>query len=293
MDLNGRGSLRDLVRPACRLANASRHEIPQSIDIFSVPRAVVGSLSQRAIAGAKSDTGAHSARINELSRAGKYAEAVALAQGQVESLEKKHGPAHRDVGAALNNPAQLHGSQGRDEAEPLSRRSIAILEKSAGLDSPEIASASNNLVALYQRQERITRSSAVIAIPSFCSGHGRRTQLDREKSRCCCFRHSSRRGCKRSLKRAPLADYGIVYFATHGLVAGDIKGLGEPSLALSIAKQPTEFDGLLTSSEVMQLKLNADWVVLSACNTIAGASPRNAYPAFWAPFALIGEGAAR
>ena len=131
---------------------------------------------------------------------------------------------------------------------------------------------------------------------------------------------------------------------------------------LSIPRQPTELDdGLLTASEVAQLKLNADWVVLSACNTIAGdrpgaealsglarsffyagaralrvshwavdseaatrlaistfdrlkaepkmgraealrqamlaylndaSSPRNAYPAFWAPFALIGEGAA-
>jgi CHAT domain-containing protein len=29
---------------------------------------------------------------------------------------------------------------------------------------------------------------------------------------------------------APLADYRVVYFATHALVAGDIKGLGEPAL---------------------------------------------------------------
>ena len=66
----------------------------------------------------------------------------------------------------------------------------------------------------------------------------------------------------------------IVYFATHGLVAGDVKGLAEPSLALSIPKQPSELDdGLLTASEVAQLKLNADWVVLSACNTIAGDKP--------------------
>ena len=77
-----------------------------------------------------------------------------------------------------------------------------------------------------------------------------------------------------AVKRAPLADYGIIYFATHGLVAGDVKGLAEPSLALSIPKQPSDFDdGLLTASEVAQLKLNADWVVLSACNTIAGDRP--------------------
>ena len=37
---------------------------------------------------------------------------------------------------------------------------------------------------------------------------------------------------------------------------------------------PTKFDdGLLAASEVVQLKLDADWVVLSACNTIAGAMP--------------------
>lgn len=86
--------------------------------------------------------------------------------------------------------------------------------------------------------------------------------------------HLGRDASETTLKRAPLAQYSIIYFATHGLVAGDIKGVGEPSLALSIPDQPSELDdGLLTASEVAQLKLNADWVVLSACNTIAGDKP--------------------
>lgn len=77
-----------------------------------------------------------------------------------------------------------------------------------------------------------------------------------------------------AVKRRTLADYRVVYFATHGLVAGDVQGLGEPSLALSIPVQSSDLDdGLLTASEVAQLKLNADWVVLSACNTVAGDKP--------------------
>jgi hypothetical protein len=77
-----------------------------------------------------------------------------------------------------------------------------------------------------------------------------------------------------TVKRTRLADYRIVYFATHGLVAGEVRGIAEPSLALSIPVQPTDTDdGLLTASEVAELKFDADWVVLSACNTVAGDRP--------------------
>src|SRR5262249_24540262 len=54
--------------------------------------------------------------------------------------------------------------------------------------------------------------------------------------------HLGRDASETTVKRAPLADYRIVYFATHALVAGDLKGLGEPALLLSMPKQPTEFD---------------------------------------------------
>ena len=77
-----------------------------------------------------------------------------------------------------------------------------------------------------------------------------------------------------AVKRARLADYRIVYFATHGLVAGEVKGLAEPALVLTLPANPSpEDDGLLKASDVAQLKLNADWVVLSACNTVAGDRP--------------------
>lgn len=83
-----------------------------------------------------------------------------------------------------------------------------------------------------------------------------------------------REASEAAVKSAKLNRYRIVYFATHGLVAGDIKGLGEPALALTIPDKQTDLDdGLLMASEVAQLKLDADWVVLSACNTAAGNKP--------------------
>jgi len=101
----------------------------------------------------KGETAALSAKIDVLSRAGKYAEAAALAQGQLQAMQKKYGPVHRDVAAAMNNLAQLYGEQGNDaDAEPLFKQAIAIMEKAAGVD--EVAPELNNLAALYQRRER-------------------------------------------------------------------------------------------------------------------------------------------
>ncbi len=68
-----------------------------------------------------------------------------------------------------------------------------------------------------------------------------------------------------------LRSYRIVHFATHGLVAGDVAGLSEAALVLTPpAEASPDNDGLLTASEVASLKLDADWVILSACNTAAG-----------------------
>lgn len=81
-----------------------------------------------------------------------------------------------------------------------------------------------------------------------------------------------------AIKQDKLDDYRILYFATHGLVAGEVaqlnKSSAEPALAFSVPDEATLLDdGLLTASEVAQLKLNADWVVMSACNTAAAGKP--------------------
>ena len=62
-----------------------------------------------------------------------------------------------------------------------------------------------------------------------------------------------------------------MHFATHGLLAGQLSGTTEPGLILTPPVEATEEDdGYLSAGEIAALKLEADWVILSACNT-AGA----------------------
>ena len=78
-----------------------------------------------------------------------------------------------------------------------------------------------------------------------------------------------------------LARARVVHFATHGLIASETErvanSLAEPALILTPPDIPSnEDDGLLTASEVTELKLDADWVVLSACNTAQAGEKGNA-----------------
>lgn len=77
------------------------------------------------------------------------------------------------------------------------------------------------------------------------------------------------RASEQNVMSAELSERRVIAFATHGLVPGDLDGLTQPALALSnpAVTGEKDSDGLLTMEEILGLKLNADWVVLSACNT--------------------------
>jgi CHAT domain-containing protein/tetratricopeptide (TPR) repeat protein len=76
---------------------------------------------------------------------------------------------------------------------------------------------------------------------------------------------------KRLSAGGELATYRVLHFATHGVMAGELTSAHEPGLVLTPPDEATaEDDGYLSVSEIAALKLDADWVILSACNTAAG-----------------------
>ena len=77
---------------------------------------------------------------------------------------------------------------------------------------------------------------------------------------------------EQNVETIDLSHVRIIAFATHGLVPGDLNGLTQPALALTAPDVAgVTGNGLLTMEKILALKLDADWVVLSACNTAAGA----------------------
>lgn len=72
-------------------------------------------------------------------------------------------------------------------------------------------------------------------------------------------------------QRSDLNEYRIIHFATHGLVTPPSPGCpARPALVTSFGDE--ESDGLLSFQEIFDLKIDADLVILSACDTASAAS---------------------
>lgn len=129
---------------------------------------------------------------------------------------------------------------------PLTLRSVS---RGAGLEKGELA----KLPRLPDTAAEVESIAGVLI-----NGEAKSVYLGRDAS-------------EKNIKSMDLSKYRVLTFATHGLVPGDLKGLTQPALAMA-APQITgdNDDGLLTMEEILNLKLNADWVVLSACNTATG-----------------------
>jgi CHAT domain-containing protein len=75
---------------------------------------------------------------------------------------------------------------------------------------------------------------------------------------------------ERIVRTSDLSQVDVIAFATHGIMAGEVRGLAEPGLVLSPPDSASALDdGYLTASEIAGLELSAEWIILSACNTAA------------------------
>ncbi len=130
--------------------NSVKHSLLIAVAMLAL---LFGSASQAVAQSSTADE--LNKKIIELYQAGKFAEAVPLAQQVLAIREKALGSDHPDVAQALNNLAALFRDQGRyAEAEPLLKRALAIYEKALGPDHPDVAQALNNLATLYYNQGR-------------------------------------------------------------------------------------------------------------------------------------------
>lgn len=123
--------------------------------------------------------------------------------------------------------------------------------KPADNAAPSLASAFGNLSALPDTSDELNEIAAALKADA-----GRDVYL-------------RQRASEKNVKESRIEDRRVVAFATHGVAPGELTGMDQPALVLSNPALTGEKDedGFLTMEEVLGLKLDADWVVLSACNT--------------------------
>jgi len=184
---------------------------------------------------------------------------------QVAWLARSHAISHIPSAAALlalrrlpaagstRQPFIGFGDPDFGGATAPSRGSRRSVRRSAG-DRTEsdvsLLSAYRALAPLPETREEIIALARTLAAPSGSTFLGAAASRD-------------------AVLASSVRQKAVVAFATHGLQPGELPGLDQPALAMSLSKDAAA-SPLLTLADVLGLKLEADWVVLSACNT-AGA----------------------
>ena len=132
---------------------------------------------------------------------------------------------------------------------------LAAPERFLGVGAPVLTDAS----AAWSGLPPLPTASAELAALALALGAGESTLLTEGQA------------TEAALALRDLAAFRVIAFATHGLVGGEVAGLAEPALVMT-TPLPGDAgdDGLLTASEIARLHLDADWVILTACNTAAG-----------------------
>jgi CHAT domain-containing protein len=163
-------------------------------------------------------------------------------------------------------------------AKPMIGFGDPIFDRTAQIGTtPKVASLNRSLTAFYRGVVADTMSLAE-ALPPLPETADELRAVAKELGAESEAIHLGEAASVPNVRKQPLNNYRVVYFATHALVAGEVekfaKVKAEPALVLSIPDKPSEDDdGLLRASDVALLKMNADFVVLSACNTAAGDKP--------------------
>jgi CHAT domain-containing protein/tetratricopeptide (TPR) repeat protein len=146
--------------------------------------------------------------------------------------------------------------------DPAGAGEIALLE-TRGIVSPMVTSGSLADIAFLRAQPPLPETA-----DELCSV-ARNLKIDAASVHL--GRKATETAIKALNKQGALAGYRVLHFATHGAMSGEIAGISEPGLVLTPPDRASAADdGYLAAGEIAALNLDADLVILSACNTAAG-----------------------
>ncbi len=142
-----------------------------------------------------------------------------------------------------------------------------------GVGAPQLAVLADLPTQRIAVRGGVVQSSRGFAFPALPRALGELTAMKASLDRAGGVLLTGATATEAALAKLPLASFDVIAFATHGVLAGEVPGLTQPALVLSTpATIDGDDDGMLTAGEIARMKLDADWVVLSACNTAQGGS---------------------